>query len=38
MTYNLKNDCENKYVKYLIKRYGKKRASEFLEDSEFTNN
>jgi len=38
MTYKLKNESENKYVKYLMKRYGKKRAVEFLEDSGYINN
>ncbi len=40
MTHNymLKNKSKNKYVKYLVKRYGKKRAEEFLESSEFINN
>lgn len=38
MSYKLKNESENKYVKYLMKRYGKKRAAEFLEDSGYINN
>lgn len=38
MTYELKNESENKYVRYLMKRYGKKRATEFLEDTGYINN
>jgi hypothetical protein len=38
MTYELKNESEDKYVKYLMKRYGKKRVAGFLEDSFYVNN
>ena len=38
MGYELKDESEDKYVKYLMKRYGKKRAVEFLEDSGYINN
>jgi len=36
--YNLNDESEDKYFRYLMKRYGKKRASEFLEDSGYINN
>ena len=35
--YSLNDESEDKYFKYLMKRYGKKRASEFLEDTDFIN-
>ena len=32
MEYVLKNEHENKYIAYLKRRYGKKRAESFLKN------
>jgi len=38
MRYVLKNEHEDKYIIYLKKRYGEKRATSFLNTKTFSNN